>query len=485
MITINGLTVTVETMMVDDVDSADPGAIDTDDVTLLDDVTLTITAGETVVITGGSGSGKTSLISTINGLIPHIRPAVIDGDVSVNGIIPSDVDITDVGCTTATVFQNPRTQFFATDVMSEIAFGAANQGIPRDEILRRIDDATSLLGLADLRHRRMAELSGGERQRVAIASALVANPSVILLDEPTANLDDASTQAVAEAIARLKAAGATIVIAEHKLYYLKGLADRIVELRHGTVVADRSAEQFWAMSDKQRRDAGLRSLHAPEHSPRPPCQDVGTRGGLHLRGVSATRDGRPLWTIDAASAPRGAVTCVTGPNGVGKTTLVQALSGLFRCHGDVVLDGTTMSTRQRRRQCAVVMQDVNRQLFGTTVWEELYVGRSHPCDAEAHGVLAELGLDGMEGRHPLSLSGGQRQRLAVATAVVDDGDGHMADIIIFDEPTSGLDFHSMEAMAGVIRRCADRGAVVLVVTHDRELVDTVGDFEIPLSPACD
>ncbi|MBP2332403.1 energy-coupling factor transporter ATP-binding protein EcfA2 [Corynebacterium freneyi] len=128
------------------------------------------------------------------------------------------------------------------------------------------------------------------------------------------------------------------------------------------------------------------------------------------------------------------------------------------------------------------MQDVNRQLFGVSVTEELSLGRAQPSAEEAAAILDELGLEGMGERHPLSLSGGQRQRLAVATAVVGGEEGRGADVIIFDEPTSGLDLRAMESMAGVIRRCADRGAVVVLVTHDRELVDMVGDFEFPLTP---
>ena len=213
--------------------------------TLLDSIDIRVQPGEMVLVTGGSGSGKSSLVNALNGFIPHIRPARISGDVKVDGLDPAEVALAEAGRVAATGFQNARTQFFATDVLSEIAFGASNQGVPREEILRRIHSAVDLLDLAHLLDRRMGELSGGERQRVALASAVVSRPSLLLLDEPTANLDDASTQAVAEALARRKRAGAAIFVAERRLHSLRGLVDRVVQLRRGRVVADCLAAAFW------------------------------------------------------------------------------------------------------------------------------------------------------------------------------------------------------------------------------------------------
>lgn len=451
---------------------------------LLDRLGLHIPEGQCVLVTGGSGAGKSSLIGVLNGLIPHVHPARIEGSVSVNGISPAEVELADAGIVSATVFQNPRTQFFATDVLSEVAFGAANHGVPREVILGRIAAAARQLGLEHLLDRRMSELSGGERQRVALASALVLRPAVYLLDEPTANLDENSTAAVAEAVGVLRKEGATILVVEHRVHHLRRVVDRVVELREGRIAGDRPAEAFWAMSDKDRREARLRSLAAPQVPSIPSALERrGTPGeGLELRDLTASRDGRRLWTVPYAQMPRGTVTCVTGPNGAGKSTLARVLLGLHRARGSVSVDGVELSRVARRRRCAAVMQDVNRQLVGFSVAEELAVGRWRPEPDDVKQILGDLGLAGLEERHPLSLSGGQRQRLAVATASVGGEGGRGANVIVFDEPTSGLDLRSMESMAAVIRRCADRGAILVVITHDRELIELVGDLELKIPP---
>ncbi|KQB83514.1 putative HMP/thiamine import ATP-binding protein YkoD [Corynebacterium oculi] len=425
----------------------------TEQTVLLDDVNLRVDPGEAVLITGRSGAGKSSLLRVLNGLVPHVYPGSLSGSVEVGGIDPATADLAVTGRIAATVFQNPRTQFFATDVLSEIALGASNAGLPREDILRRIDEAAERFELTGLLGRGMTELSGGERQRVALAAAVVSRPRLYLLDEPTANLDAASTRHFAEAVRDLRESGATLIIAEHRLHHLVGVVDRVVRMEGGRIVSDLPAEEFWAMPR-----AGLRSFEEPPENPLPPA----SLGGDGL-------------TVENARFPRGAVTCVTGRNGAGKSTLLRMVVGLHKAKGKVRLDGKELSPRRRRAVCAAVMQDVNRQLFGESVEDELRLGLRGRRDFRA--LLASLGLAGLEDRHPLSLSGGQRQRLAVATARIAE-----AEVIVFDEPTSGLDLEAMEQMAEVIRSCAEQGAVVIVVTHDRELVDRVGDYELRVIP---
>ncbi|MBC3186406.1 ABC transporter ATP-binding protein [Corynebacterium sp. zg-331] len=443
---------------------------------LLDDVTLRIDPGEIVLVTGHSGAGKSSLLRVVNGLVPHVYPGRVSGHVEVGGQDPSRIDLATAGRTAATVFQNPRTQFFATDVLSEIAFGVSNAELPRDEILARVDAAAGRFELTGLLSRGMAELSGGERQRVALAAAVVSRPQLYLLDEPTANLDIESTRRFTEAVWRVRKAGATVIIAEHRMHHLVGVVDRVVQMEGGRIVGDRSADDFWAMTPQQRIAGGLRAFEEPPEDGLAPVPRTGG-DGLTAENLVVRRSGKKRLSLPAARFPRGAVTCVTGRNGAGKSTLLRVLVGLQKAEGVVRLDGQELSLRRRRAVCSAVMQDVNRQLFGESVEDELRLSARGARDEEV--LLASLGLAGLGDRHPLSLSGGQRQRLAVATARIAG-----SEVIVFDEPTSGLDLRAMEQMAMVIRSCAEEGAVVILVTHDRELMDRVGDYELRVSRLC-
>lgn len=451
-----------------------------DRVTLLENINLQIFPGETVLITGHSGSGKTSLLRVLNGLIPHIIPGNITGFVEVAGQVPWKVELPEAGSVSASVFQNPRTQFFATDVLSELSFAPANRNVPREEILERVAQVAPAMGVASMLDCRMDELSGGECQLVAIASAVVGQPKVYLLDEPTANLDDRSTQQVSEAIAELRRRGATILIAEHRLHHLHGLVDRVVEMRGGRVLRDMPAQEFWSLDQQARVAAGLRCFDMPSSVHVPEVPRVKTRENSHHRFteglVLGDFDVPGLRNEGALQFPRGAITCITGDNGAGKTTLVRSIVGLCKPMGTVELDGEVLSIRERRKRSFAVMQDVNRQLFASSLVDEMLLSVGHRSSVNAEEiemVLASLGLGEMGERHPLSLSGGQRQRLAVATAKVAG-----ADVIAFDEPTCGLDHTAMTHMGRVIRDCAEDGAVVLVVTHDRELIEEIADFEL-------
>ncbi|MFF9915175.1 ABC transporter ATP-binding protein [Streptomyces sp. NPDC013457] len=475
------------------------------DSAVLDGLDLRIRRGETVVVCGPSGSGKSSALRLMNGLAPHFHDGVLEGEIRVDGA--PITDLAQVGRVTGTVLQQPRRQFFTDAVDTELAFALENFGTPPPRIRERVARVVGEFGLAGLGGR-LRELSGGQQQRVACAAAVTHGPPVLLLDEPTSNL---SPQAIADLTAilgHLRDRGTTLVIAEHRLHYLRDLADRIVVLQNGRVRREWTRDEFPGLTDEMLRAEGLRSLHTPvrprslrtyAHGPSvepgepPAAPGVGPgedperdavatatgphrpAGGLTLRGVRCTFLGRPVLDIAEAHLPRGAVTAVTGANGAGKTTLARILAGLQRHAGQVLLDGRPLSRSQRQREAVIVMQDVERQLFTDSLTAELRLGALPERAEQAAAVLADLDLDAFGDRHPLSLSGGQQQRLVVATARLSG-----RRIVVFDEPSSGVDRRHLRSMTAAMRGVAQEGAVVVLISHDADLLDLAADLELRL-----
>ena len=442
----------------------------------LSDVSLTVDHGQIILVTGRSGCGKSTLVRLLNGLIPHLTAATIRGTVNVTGLTPAEHELHEMGRIVSTVFQNPRTQFFCADSTAELAFASENAGLEPQLIRDRISAVTDRLGMTRLLDRRMAQLSGGQKQQVAIAAAAVNDPRIHVLDEPTSNLDDAGVRAVQHLLGQLRAEGATVLIAEHRLAFLRDLVDRVIVLEAGRISLDLPGSRFYDMDESQHRRLGLRQFIEPMWKPMPEASHHhGHPQGLavsdlvfrHRRGLD------PVLSLPALHLPRGRVTVITGPNGAGKSTLVRVLSGLAApTSGTIRLDGRPISRRALLQRSHVVMQDVNRQLFSDTVHGELSTGA---VDVDPGDVLEDLGLAGLDDHHPMALSGGQRQRVAVATAVTAD-----ADLVFFDEPTSGLDLDGMIAIGDLLRRLATDDRIVVVVTHDRELAAECGDVVIAL-----
>lgn len=455
-------------------------------------VDLHIEAGEMIVLCGASGSGKSTLLRACNGLIPHLTSGRYAGTVAVASLTVESCRLDQIGRRTGTVLQHPRRQFFADRVRDELVFAAENFGLPPALIAERLDAVVADLGLSPILDTRMTALSAGQQQRIAIASALVHSPDVLLLDEPTSNLSTAAVAEVMSALAAVKAHGTTIVIAEHRLHAVASLADRVVVLADGAIQYVATAADFTALGDQTLRGLGLRPLRANPVAPAPAratgptiasrniaaeaaCGDA--RTALTVDGLRWSAGGRTVLDIESAVFPRGAVTAILGENGAGKTSFTRILAGLERHDGTVALDGTPMSRRQRRRNTAMVLQDVGRQLFFPSVADELTAARPGADDVEIGRVLTDFGLSGTAERHPLSLSGGQQQRLAVAAAGLLE-----REVMIFDEPSSGVDRRNIDALAGTIRQAAARGCVVILVTHDDEFLTRTADLALELTP---
>ena len=449
---------------------------------------LSVAEGEFVLLTGGSGCGKTTILRLINGLIPNFFEGRLEGSVTVDGFDVSHVELYDTAKSVSTVFQNPRSQFFNVDTTSELAFACENQGMEEGEILQRIDRTVSELHLEPLMNRSLFDLSGGQKQKIACASVAVTGNKIILLDEPSANLDLQTIDELAELLKKWKKEGKTIIVAEHRISYLWELADRTVILSDGKIVRELSRAQMDKISEEELHGLGLRSARHPEQTHCHPELVSGSHTQEMLKQVqhdeSLTlqnfrykyKNGYLALDIPQMQIPVGKITAITGNNGQGKTTLLNCLCGLGRrSKGTLLYKGKAYNRRQRQKLIYLVMQDVNHQLFTESVLDEVLISQKEENEEEARRILASLDLAAFADRHPQSLSGGQKQRVAVASAIASG-----RDILLFDEPTSGLDYAHMLQIGQILRSLQQMGKTVIVVTHDRELIKECCDEEIRL-----
>ena len=439
------------------------------------DASLDVRPGEVVVLCGRSGCGKSTLLRLANGLAPRFFPGRADGRVLLDGEEVGDLASWRVAERAGSLFQNPRTQFFNVDTTGEVAFALESAGWPEEAIRARVGATLRELGLEHLAGRSIFDLSGGQRQKIAYASVWALRPPNLLLDEPTSNLDAPSIADIAAFVANAKAAGRAVLVAEHRLAWLSGVADTYVHLDGGRISRVMSAREFAALDPRELDSMGLRTRDLADVAP--PAGAVAPDGGigggageivLSARGLSVDYGRGPV--VDGADVDlrAGQVVALVGRNGAGKTTLCRALCGLGRrARGTVLLDGRRATRGRRTRACSMVFQDVDYQLFAASAASEVTFGLSRrAADAVDTGaVLRELALDGVADRHPATLSGGQKQRLAVAACVAAG-----KRVLVFDEPTSGIDLDGMRRVARLLRRLADQGRAILVITHDLELI---------------
>lgn len=442
-------------------------------------VSFHIASGEVVLLCGRSGCGKTTITRLINGLIPHFYEGNVMGGVTVAGQDVLAQPITKTAQSVGSVFQNPRSQFFNVDSTSEIVFGCENMGWSFEMIDARLQEVVGVFALTPLLDRNLFHLSGGEKQKIACASVSMADPPVMVLDEPASNLDPGAIRLLAMVIAEWKRQGKTIVIAEHRLTYLRKVADRVIYMEEGRIVQDLPAEQFWQTPDVDICARGLRTTKMIEfHEGRSACIDERER--FHIQDLRFSRKEGLTLQIPELSLPCGAIIGILGENGSGKTTLARCLCGLEKsCMGKFVLAGKSLSRRERLRRSFLVMQDVNHQLFTESVEEEVLISMSGCEDekeAAAERILASMDLLPFRELHPLALSGGQKQRVAVASALASQ-----KDLLIFDEPTSGLDRQHMLEVAENLRRLSALGKTIFLITHDPELVQECCEYFVFLS----
>lgn len=441
--------------------------------TQLRHVSFQVNSGEFVVLTGPSGCGKTTLTRVLNGLAPGFYGGELEGNVQIDGTNAHELQPWEYGRLVGSVFQDPKTQFFAPVVRDELAFGCENYGIPPEDIQTRIEELSHRLGVSHLLDRALLTLSSGEKQKVAVAAAAGTRPPIYVMDEPSANLDLDATRELAGVLTTLKESGSTIVIAEHRLTYLMDLADRIVYMDDGAVRQEFTPAQLQNLSqgtldELGLRDPALRTIEpGAQHASR---TTIGGAPAVEVANLTVRRKrrGASLLTSLAFTLQPGEVVALAGPNGAGKTTLARTLCGLERAgRGTISLRGAPTRRAKRSLNTWFVMQDADSQLFSDSVLGEMTHGTKSTPDsmAQAQRVLTQLGLWAHRDRHPGSLSGGQKQRLSIAVALMQD-----RPLIMLDEPTSGLDGRNLRRVVDCITEQAERDKTILVITHDPEFI---------------
>lgn len=449
--------------------------------------------GAFVLIAGPSGSGKSTLLRCLNGLVPHFSGGAFGGVVTVLGQDTRHYGPRALSRSVGFVFQDPESQLITTRVDDELAFGMEQLGVPPALMRKRVEEVLDLLGIADLRDRAIATLSGGERQRVAVAAALALQPRLLVLDEPTSQLDPWGAEDVLTALTRLNEdLGLTIVLAEHRLERVLGHADRIRLMMPGQEAIEGPPRQVVAACDpllvppvvrlgrllgwdplpltiKEGRRAALAG--PLPRSPDPAPSPAADRPVVELQKVTAGYGSRiVLREIDLVIRP-GELIALMGRNGSGKTTLLRSIMGFHRPHaGRIIVAGRNTASCDP----ADIAQDVGylpqrptASLFQERVRGELEFTLRH-CrqrQVDPDWLLAELDLTDLATRHPHDLSAGEQERVALAAVLVG-----APSVLLLDEPTRGMDYVRKARLGSVLRRQQERGTAVLMATHDVELV---------------
>ena len=412
----------------------------------LDDVTLEVAPGERLAVLGPSGSGKSTLLRALAGLVPHFHGGRFSGRVVVSGRDTRTTRPAELAGAVASVFQDPEDQVVMTRVANEVAFGLENLGTDPRTIWARTADALEQVGAGHLSERYVGELSGGELQRVCLAAALALDPALLLLDEPTSQLDTEGADAFLDVVAGLDLA---VVLSEQRVERALSLADRVVFVDEGRVVLDapRAEAEAWLASARPAYLPGGTGLRG-----RPAVEGAGAETVLELHAVSfAYPGGRPVLDAVDLALRAGEIVVLEGPNGSGKSTLARVAAGLVEpCGGRV----------DRHVRAAYLTQDPSRYLLKETVLAEVAFGAGGDR-GRARAALERFGMSRFERRHPRDLSSGQRERLGLAAVgVVEPG------LLVLDEPTRGIDPERKSDLVAWLDELAASGTAVLVVTHD-------------------
>ncbi|MBN1581617.1 MAG: ABC transporter ATP-binding protein [Anaerolineae bacterium] len=462
---------------------------------VLCDLTLSIEEGEFVLVVGPSGSGKSTLLRCINGLVPHFYGGTLSGYVRVHGRDPIALEPRRMSELVGFVFQDPEAQAVVDTVEDELAFAMENQGMSSTVMRKRIEEVLDQLNIAHLRGRKLSTLSGGERQRVAIGAVLTCQPQVLVLDEPTSQLDPQAAEEVLDTLVKLNHdLGLTIVLSEHRLERVAQYADKILYLagkgqpplmgEPRAVLAqiplvpplvELGKKLGWAPLPLTIKEARkwLKGLKIDLEKPQTARLATARAGDpvLKVQGVYFAYNGtQTLRDIDL-TVQRGEFLAIMGRNGAGKSTLLKHCIGLLKPDAGRVsvlgLDTQSVPVAEMAMHVGYVPQNPNALLFADTVAQELSFTRQAQglSSTGDEAFLETVGLGGLSDRYPRDLSAGERQRVAMASVLVGN-----PDLILLDEPTRGLDYAQKELLIALLQTQRQRYKTVVVVTHDVELV---------------
>lgn len=450
------------------------------------DVTLRIDPGERVLLLGASGAGKSTLMHGLAGVLGGDEEGEAEGELLIDGL-PAAAARGRAGL----VLQDPDSQVILARVGDDVAFGCENLGLPRDEIWRRVDAALDAVGLDVPRDRPTKALSGGQKQRLALAGSLAMRPGLLLLDEPTANLDPDGIAEVRDAVERMLAAQrTTLIVVEHRLDVWLPLIDRVIVIGDdgsgGTgVIADGHPDTVLNLHGERLARAGV---WVPGFPPKHPAPPASAPGDVLLRGedlaVARVRGTTVASGIDVA-VRAGSTLAITGPNGAGKSTLGLTLAGLLPPASGVVTASDALAggagphpirwaSRQLLTRIGTVFQEPEHQLLASTVQDELAVGprslglSESEIAARSDELLQRLRLERLAKANPYTLSGGEKRRLTVAAALAT-----RPRVLVLDEPTFGQDARTWQELVAMLADLRDDGAALVTVTHDLDVVDAL------------